>query len=1189
MAAYVQETGRSFPNPTSNGNFTQEFKRPSNGNYRSHGDYPGVGTGTSYEITFEGHGPGSMPLGKDIVHYLGDDDPTVIGGTRQGIYRYYRGSKDDHKYTRSPEITKADMGCENESWKKAASGYNKEPRNGAPVFWLMREQVENSVPVYQYYSYWPDDTQVCVGTNVPTGLNGVGCGRNKYKNVGLLGYAFTTAAHAQAYCTGSETPKPLYEYLHPDPDHFYTIDPASEVNLADNSPIPPLKSYNKEYNYLGILCYVFETDVQDQPNKTVVDIGKIGPTGQCVDKSGWYAYTSGNQKPWGSTTGLWSQFMYQQMRDDQGNNVEGPPAINGWGYPGNVDATSNDAFFEWSYGLQGAVKAAVPRFLGFEDSYDSQFLFYLYDTSYPWNGPIFSTQYILSNAQCCPNTTDPEGCPQCAPVWSYHSHFYEIHSDTWETTKSRITISDESSTGVQESFFTVGTDDRRLFFRYTTRDGDWNSGDKINGWDIVNVFYFGDELKCGVMEFSQAQNAGQTFSYEQQFTSSDGGTIKCLAGYGIPNKCAFTGVYEFPKKLSYWKVQINPKALIPWRTLDEAKLEAVVDDDGSISSVLVINGGRGYIEPSIVVIHPREMEDFSANDPAKFMGDSVSMDEDWKKTFQTPESSQTVGDSMRDTQKTFGVHTGAVNVAQDKNKQAFKMRKAKLEISEMTELGIIKSVRVVDGGAGYSQADTPTVQVVEPEHIKWDMQKEDGAPDPQAFGNTRKEMFDGFGGGQEGGAQGLDEESENTKYIKSSFDLIASGKAVDVPDSYIRAAELTEDTTNHCLPLNPGCIEIGPGIGLVSKALPKSEQFAIVSGFEPGVAQFEKDVMPFAVTAAQQTDSYVENNSHLYGPFGKSNCIKTGQPKLYNITRWFDMPCAYLDVGDDGEQKAFGWLPYRYCASKLQLASYRVSLEVEGRITGSQGADCMDFIKGLPKPLLQLRRDPEGNAGKRTWNCRRGSIKGRCYRDPNNSSDIVFVPVGLDENTWDYNRSNFTELEQLQMWGGSNMSSSAAVQTWLGHPTEGDPAGTPHSVDYTALTVAACSGGAPPNECWDSYVRGVNASDGPLKVYCGYDNQGNGIAGNTYCDTPELFDACAALDKVMDSSIAVNPNRISGSGANALMMMGPYNGTMTVRNNLTGSITALERAIRNYGNPYFDECSTGKAWTKGRIINEELR
>ena len=55
-----------------------------------------------------------------------------------------------------------------------------------------------------------------------------------------------------------------------------------------------------------------------------------------------------------------------------------------------------------------------------------------------------------------------------------------------------------------------------------------------------------------------------------------------LAGYGIPNKSAFCGTYEFPKKISYWKVEIDPKALIPHRKMDEAKLEAVVDDDGSI-------------------------------------------------------------------------------------------------------------------------------------------------------------------------------------------------------------------------------------------------------------------------------------------------------------------------------------------------------------------------------------------------------------------------------------------------------------------------------------------------------------------------------------------------------------------------------------------------------------------------------
>ena len=42
---------------------------------------------------------------------------------------------------------------------------------------------------------------------------------------------------------GERLPAALYEYLHPDPDHFYTTDPANEVNLADNSPIPPKKRY----------------------------------------------------------------------------------------------------------------------------------------------------------------------------------------------------------------------------------------------------------------------------------------------------------------------------------------------------------------------------------------------------------------------------------------------------------------------------------------------------------------------------------------------------------------------------------------------------------------------------------------------------------------------------------------------------------------------------------------------------------------------------------------------------------------------------------------------------------------------------------------------------------------------------------------------------------------------------------
>ena len=505
MAAYIQETGRSFPNPIKGADFNRNFKRPQSGNYDSHGDYPGVGTTQDYSITFEGGGPGTMPMGKDIVHYIGDDDPTNVsnsGNERQPIYRFYRGAKDDHKYTRSERIQKKDLGCENESWSRAAKAYNPEPRSGKPVFYVMMAQAPNTVPLKAYYSYWPDDTQLCSGTNVPTGLNGVGCGRNKYALVDTLGYVYTTEADAQAMCTGTETPVAIYEYLHPDPDHFYTTDPASEVNLADNSPIPPADSGKKEYSYLGIIGWAFKTRALDCPTDLIVDIGKIGPTGQCINKSGWYDYTDDDQQDYDEPGGGWSEFMYRQMRDGSGNSVEGPPSINGWGNPDNVDALSNDAFFEWSYGLSGAVKGAVPRFLGFEDSYESQFYFYLYDTTYPWNGPIFSSQYIISNAKCCPNTTDPEGCPQCAPVWTYHSHFYEIQQDSWQTTKTKLSLHDQSSVGVNESFWCVDTEATTILFRYQTRGGDFNRGDKINGWDIVSVYYFGDELKCGIMELT---------------------------------------------------------------------------------------------------------------------------------------------------------------------------------------------------------------------------------------------------------------------------------------------------------------------------------------------------------------------------------------------------------------------------------------------------------------------------------------------------------------------------------------------------------------------------------------------------------------------------------------------------------------------------------------------------------------
>ena len=63
--------------------------------------------------------------------------------------------------------------------------------------------------------------------------------------------------------------------------------------------------------------------------------------------------------------------------------------------------------------------------------------------------------------------------------------FYEINADVWNTTKTKLSLHDQSSVGVNESFWTIDTDTHIIFFRYLTRSGDFRS-EKINEWDIVN-------------------------------------------------------------------------------------------------------------------------------------------------------------------------------------------------------------------------------------------------------------------------------------------------------------------------------------------------------------------------------------------------------------------------------------------------------------------------------------------------------------------------------------------------------------------------------------------------------------------------------------------------------------------------------------------------------------------------------
>ena len=62
-----------------------------------------------------------------------------------------------------------------------------------------------------------------------------------------------------------------------------------------------------------------------------------------------------------------------------------------------------------------------------------------------------------------------------------------------------------------------------------------------------------------------------------------------------------------------------------------------------------------------------------------------------------------------------------------------------------------------------------------------------------------------------------------------------------------------------------------------------------------------------------------------------------------------------------------------------------------------------------------------------------------------------------------------------------------------------------------------------------------------------------------------------ALEYVNDLSISIDPYKMSQLG----MEMGPYSGTMTIKNWSAGSTITFGQTARNMGNPFFDECGGG--------------
>ena len=1230
MACYILSTKRSFPNPIEGEDYIKPFYDEDNDE--------------NYTIEYVDEGPGTMPLGKDIVHYIGEEQKLCVGnctGGRNPIYRFYRGSKDDHKYSKTPELTKEHAVGDDESWQKVLRGYNPEPRQGQiPVFYLMSTQVGNSVPVYVWYRGERDDnTKLTTSNSQPTSNNG-----KPYYLVGTIGYIFTSLSDAQAEAGTGETPVPLYHYFYDPEDDFYTIDPANEVNLK-GGPIPPADPRDERYVYQGIFGYVFTGDNPDAPESEYKDIGKIGPTGQCVDKSGWYT--------WGNEG---SGYSYRDYRKNSfGVNAFGQPigtpGVSGFGESGTAGIVGGvqadgDANFEWLYGLNGAVKGSVPRFLGFQTAYDSQYMYYLYDTSYPWNGPIFGIQYELSDATCCPNHLDDDDIDGCILSREWYSHFYQIREDSWKTTKTRIEVTGPAGSGVEESFRTADSDTHRIFFKYLTTTGTFRKGEQINGWNIAGVFYFGGKMNAGYMELTKdGRNKGEKFTYLQQFVShpypSDEGdppipqaTIQVLAGYGIEDKAAFFGVYEFEKNIAYYKVKVDPKALIPTRTLDLAEAEAVVDTEGKIVAIDIINGGVGYKNPIVTISEPGQLEEFSSTDTARQMRGAFLRDYDKPvKKFPDYNQSGEIGEQKISLDK---FERRQLQVLKNRKEREFdtvqQFRNAEVRVGRITKSGIIKRIDVVEGGSGYDPQNPPMVYIAE----KGISINVDTKFSEQALDDAQNDLVDMLDFEAEGNPNA-------SSKITESMSTINAGYTTNVPITYMEYAEVDpEGKTVLCQNLPADCIEINMGLPLV-KALPPVDFFENLNAQEdprflkaegersqPAGANFASGAYSQILSDLQQTEADSEAFNGLYGSFDGSRCIIVDQPVIHNIKKWFQMPCAYMEAEDNPRQnfygevqdkltasrKAFGYLPWKYCAPTDERAEFTVSLSFDGKTTGPQGQAFMEWLNSLPKPKLTPKRNVAG--GYKTWKCTRGNVPGRCYRGSNNS--IEYVPIGLEENTYDYNRSNYTRAQQFRLWLGNNLDANPVdtVATWNtivnGVDEEGNATQTsiPGSQSYVAFTVnggnCATDPTNIPHDCWDRYVRKGNNTNGVLDVYCGWDDSGNPLAGQTYYEiTPPsatntganggglspswpgsgggLCHSCNALEHVADCSISIDPKRMETSRWR--IKMGDYSGTMEILNYLTGGTNALARSIKNLGNPFFDECQDKYPYLDGRQLRGE--
>lgn len=136
-----------------------------------------------------------------------------------------------------------------------------------------------------------------------------------------------------------------------------------------------------------------------------------------------------------------------------------------------------------------------------------------------------------------------------------------------------------------------------------TADGDWSQGvtkiaegDIINGWIVDSVKHSDEEFNVHVAYLKDGQN---DFTKDTTYTSSSGINVNVKAGWGIKDRAAIIGRYEFQRKEIVY-VTANANEDVPQEDLDVVKpqLQAVVQN-GKVTAIQILKQGKNLRDPLI--------------------------------------------------------------------------------------------------------------------------------------------------------------------------------------------------------------------------------------------------------------------------------------------------------------------------------------------------------------------------------------------------------------------------------------------------------------------------------------------------------------------------------------------------------------------------------------------------------------